>query len=391
MKNIINLYLVEYAIASLLRQKGKNIFIAIILTLLTFLLTSIFFITSSIRYELNQTVDALPEITVAQIQGGKHYDIDVSKADEILNITGVTSAIPRVWGYYYFKNAGVNFSIVGIDEFEEAYKNSLESATKDFELLENGMLIGKGVRNILTKSYFKEYFNFILNDGSLKRIDIVGEFDADTELESNDMIVMSKDNIRKIFNMSEDKATDIVVNLSNIDEVQTVASKIQLLFPNTRIITKNDLKISYQNIFDYKGGVFLALFIISLFTFFIIIYDKASGLTSEQTREIGILKALGFKIDDILKEKFYEGMIISLFSYIFGVILAFGFVYIFNAPILQDIFTGYSELKTSFNMPFILDIQTLVIVFFLSVPIYISATIIPSWRVATMDAEEVMR
>lgn len=391
MKNIINFYLLEYAIGSLLREKSKNIFIVIILTFLTFLLTAVFFITSSIRYELNQTVDALPEIIVAQTQGGKHYDIDVAKVDDIINIAGVISAIPRVWGYYYFKNAGVNFSIVGIDEFEEPYKKSLASATKDFELLENGMLIGKGVRETLTKNYYKEYFNFILSDGSIKKLDILGEFDADTQLESNDMIVMSKDNIRQIFNMDENKATDIVVNVSNVDEVQTVASKIQLLFPNTRIITKNDLKISYQNIFDYKGGVFLALFIISLFTFFIIVYDKASGLSSEQTREIGVLKAVGFKIDDILKEKFYEGMIISLFSYIFGVTLAFAFVYIFNAPILQDIFTGYSELKTSFNLPFILDIQTLVIVFFLSVPIYILATIIPSWRVATMDAEEVMR
>ena len=391
MKNIINLYLLEYAIGSLLRQKSKNIFILIILSLLTFLLTSVFFITSSIRYELNQTVDALPEIIVAQTQGGKHYDIDVSKVDEILNITGVNGATPRVWGYYYFKNAGVNFSLVGIDEFEEPYKKSLKNATKDFESLENGMLIGSGVRDVFSKSYYKEYFNFILSDGSLKRLDIVGEFDADTELESNDMIIMSKDNIRKIFNINENKATDIVINVSNVDEVQTVASKIQLAMPNTRVITKNDLKISYQNIFDYKGGVFLALFIISLFTFFIIIYDKASGLTSEQTREIGILKAVGFKIDDILKEKFYEGIIISLFAYIFGVILALAFVYIFNAPLLQNIFTGYSELKTSFNLPFVLDIQTLVIVFLLSVPIYISATIIPSWRVATMDAEEVMR
>ncbi len=381
MKKMINFYLLEYAIGSLVRQKSKNIFITIILSLLTFLLTAVFFITSSIRYELNQTVDALPEIIVAQTKGGKHYDIDVSKADSILSITGINSAIPRVWGYYYFKNAGVNFSLVGVGEFEDDYK----------EILENGLLIGRGVRDVLKKSYFKEYFNFILSDGSLLKLDIKGEFDADTELESNDMILMSKDNLRKIFDIDETKATDIVVSVANPDEVQTVASKIQLLFPNTRIITKNDLKISYQNIFDYKGGVFLALFIISLFTFFIIIYDKASGLTSEQTREIGILKAVGFTIEDILKEKFYEGIIISLFAYIIGVILAFTFVYIFNAPLLQNIFTGYSELKTSFTLPFILDIQTLVIVFFLSVPIYISATIIPSWRVATMDAEEVMR
>ena len=116
--------------------------------------------------------------------------------------------------------------------------------------------------------------------------------------------------------MDEDKATDIVVKVANPEEIFTVASKIKLLYPDTRVITNKELEISYQNIFDYKGGLFLALFVVSIFTFFIIIYDKASGLTSEEKKEIGILKAIGWQVEDVLKEKFYESFIISL-SHIF--------------------------------------------------------------------------
>ena len=391
MRNKINIYLIEYAINSILRQKYKAIFITIVFTLLIFLLTSIFFITNSLRYELDSTVESLPEITIQNLKAGRVVDIDVDMVDDILGIAGVNDAVARVWGYYYFKNGGVNLSLVGIDEYEKQYKKSFTNLVDKFDLNSPSMILGVGVKQVFKDSYYEEYFNFIKPDGTLKKVNIAGVFDGDTKLESNDVIVMSKDLLREIFDMSEDKATDIVVKVANPQEVATVASKIELMFPNSRVITKQDLKVSYQNIFDYKSGVFLALFIIALFTFFIIIYDKASGLSSEEKREIGILKAIGWRVDDVLKEKFYEAFIISFFSYIAGVSLAVGYVYIFQAPLLKNIFIGYSDLKVSFELPFIFDIQTLALVFLLTIPIYVGATIIPSWRVATLEADEVIR
>ncbi|WP_321470336.1 FtsX-like permease family protein [Halarcobacter sp.] len=395
MKNKINIYLIEYAINSILRQKFKNLFILFVFTFLTALLCSVFFISNSIKYELNTTLKSLPQITVQKVKAGRHYDINVDAIDEILNIAGVSDAVARVWGYYYFENAGVNFSVIGIDEFENQYKNSLNKLVKDVdfsELEENSsMIIGKGVEKILHENYYKEYFNFIKPDGKFKKVNIAGVFQDNLELESNDTIVLPKELALEIFGMDQNKATDIVVKVANPEEIFTIASKIKLLFPDTRVITNKELEISYQNIFDYKGGLFLALFIISIFTFFIIIYDKASGLTSEEKKEIGVLKAIGWKVEDVLKEKFYESFIISFMAYILGIFIAFGFVYILNAPLLKEIFTGYSQLKTSFELPFVLDFNTLFLVFFLSVPIYIAATIVPSWRSATIETDKVIR
>lgn len=395
MKNKINLYLIEFAINALLRNKSKNIFILVLFTLLISLLTSVFLITGSIKHELQSTVDALPQITVQKIKAGRHNEIDISVADKILNIAGVSEAIPRVWGYYYFENAGVNFSVVGIEQYATQYKDTFSKLVEKFDFEELGsqssMVVGRGVQEVMRSSYYKEYFNFIKPDGKLKKVALAGVFDGDTQLESNDMILMSNELVREIFDMRESMATDIVVKVPNIDEVETVVSKIKLLYPDTRVISSSDLKISYQNIFDYKSGVFLALFIISLFTFFMIIYDKSSGISSEEKREIGILKAIGWRVDDILKEKFYESFILSFFAYTFGLLLAFGFVYLLQAPLLREIFVGYSQLKTSFELPFVFEVQTLFLVFLLSVPIYIAATIIPSWRASTLEVDEVIR
>jgi len=395
-KEKINLYLIQYAINAILRQKSKNFFILTIFILLTFLLTSIFFISNSIKYELNSTVEALPQITVQKIKAGKSYDIDTSVVDDILTITGVTDAVARVWGYYYFENVGVNFTIVGLDTYENQYKKSFENIVKKFDLNElsenSSMIVGQGVFESFKKGYYlQNYFNFIKPDGSIKKLTIAGTFNSDIQLESNDVIIMSKENIREIFDINEDKTTDIVVKVANPEEIDTIAQKIKLIYPDTRVVTSEDFKVSYQNIFNYKSGIFLTIFIISLFTFFIIIYDKSSGLSSEEKREIGILKAIGWTVDDVLKEKFYESFIISFLAYMIGIISAFAFVYLFQAPLLREVFVGYSELKTTFELPFVFDFQTLFLVFFLSVPIYIAATIIPSWRTATLETDEVIR
>jgi ABC-type lipoprotein release transport system permease subunit len=394
-KNRINLYLIEFAINATLRAKGKNIFIMVVFTLLTALLTTIFFITASIKYELKLTLNSLPDIIIQKVKAGRVYDIESSRVDDIITIVGVSSAVPRVWGYYYFANAGVNLSIVGINQYEKQYRDGLEDIVNkiDFDKLESNssMVVGVGVKKIMESSYYNNYLNFIKPNGELKRVDVGGVFTKDTELETNDMILMSQNDAREIFAIAKNLSTDIIVKVANKKEIPTIAQKIKLLYPDTRVITKDDLKISYQNIFNYKSGIFLALFTITLFTFFMIIYDKTSGLSSEEKREIGVLRAVGWSIDDILKEKFYEASIISIFSYTIGVILAFAFIYIFQAPLIRGIFEGYSELRTSFNLPFIFDIQTLSLIFFLSVPIYIGATIIPAWRASSLDVDEVIR
>ncbi len=389
----INIYLIEYAINSILRAKTKNIFILVIFSILVFLLSSLFLVTNGIKKELETTVHSLPEIIVQKQKASRVVDIPIIRADKILELKGVSSAIPRVWGYYYFANAGVNLSIVGIDQYDIQYKKLFETLTNkfDFSDMSNSMIVGVGVKKILDKNYYKNYFNFIKPDGKLEKIYIKGVFKSQTSLESNDLMLLNIDSARKIFDIKEDMATDIVVKVANPLEISNIAYKIKALYPDSRVITKVDLEVSYENIFNYKSGLFLALFIVSIFTFFMIIYDKSSGLSDEQKKEIGILKALGWKIDDILKAKFYESFIISFIAFCSGIIFSFFFVFILKAPILRDVFTGYSVLKPIFDIPFTFDMEMFALIFFLSVPIYISATIFPSWRASTLDADEVIR
>jgi len=395
MNRMFNFSLIEYALLSITKRGSKNIFIFFILTFLIFLLSSVLMISDAIKYELQTTVSHLPEITLQRLQAGKQVNIPVQRLDELLSIEGVQTAIPRVWGYYYFKAAGVNFSLVGIDAYEDQYKTSLQNIVDEHNMsaLEknNAMLIGSGVQKVLQENYYQDFFNFVTFDGKWQKVFIQGTFHSDLSLEANDIILISKTLAHSIFGMPETEVTDIVLKIANLREISTIITKINNLYPDMRAITKDDIRVSYQNIFDYKSGFFLTLFMVSAFTFFIIIYDKASGLSSEEKKEVGVLKALGWSIDDILKERFYESFILSLFAFILGITFSIGYVFILDAPLLRDIFIGYSQLKPSFHLPFYLNFGMVAILFFLSVPVYVAAVIIPSWRASTLDADEVMR
>lgn len=391
----INVLLLDYALGSLKRQGGKSLFIFLVLCLLIFLLASVLMIADAIKVELNTTLKTLPQITLQRFVAGKQTNVSVERVDTILAFNGVERAIPRVWGYYYFKPAGVNFSIVGIDAYEEPYKKRLSELTQTFDLStlekEGGMIVGEGVQNVLRENYYSDFFNFITPKGERYPLKIAGVFHSDIALESNDLMLVPKQAAYTIFGIPPEEATDIVVHVSNPVEIPTIVQKITERYPDLRAITQDDLRISYQNIFDYKSGFFLSLFIVCVFAFFIVIYDKASALSSEERREIGILKALGWRMSDIVHAKFYESFVMAFSAFITGFCAALFFVYVLQAPLLRSVFIGYSELKPPFRLPFSVDVKMIVLLFFLSVPVYIAATLIPSWKAACLDADEVMR
>jgi len=317
--------------------------------------------------------------------------MDERIVEEILEIEGIEGAPGRVWGYYYFSSAQVYFTLMGVDEFEIEKRDMLIDIVKEQTFEDSSMVVGVGVLELLKKNYYKEYFNFIKEDGEIKKMFISGSFSSASRLESNDIIVMNKDALRDIFGFKPYEVTDIAINVTNKREISTIALKLTQSYPNHTILTKDDMRVSYENIFNYKSGLFLMLFIITFFTFFVIIYDRLTGVSSEQRREIGVLKAIGWRVEDLLKSKLYESLLLSLFAYLLGTMLALIFVYLLGAPLLRDLFLGHQEMKPPFELLFVFDIESLFLLFLLSVPPYVASTIIPAWRVATVDADEVMR
>ena len=388
----MNRYFLDFTISSLLIYKKRNFFILFMLTLLIFLSGSLLFIASSLKKELLEASSEIPRIIVQKRVGGRLHDIEISKILELVSIEGVERVVPRVWGLYRFDRLDVSFSIVGVDRFDYDYLQELRGAAKILtKSPQNGMVVGKGVYEILRKSYYENSFNFLLPKGGMKRLDIVGVFDARNRLLSNDMILLSAENARKILGIRDGYATDLALFVPNPDEVATIASKITLLDPTLDVITKEKIQSGYEKIFDLKGGLFLLLFLMVLVTFFMIVSDRFSALGSQEKKETAILKAIGWSIRDILKEKFFESFFIATSAYFLGISMALFYVFGLQAPLLGEVFTGASAIRPPLQLSYDVPVSTYLLLFLLTVPLYIAAVIIPVWRIAVSDIDEVIR
>ena len=368
-------HITDFTLSSLWRRKGKNTILVLVYTAVIFLLASVILFTNSVKKEAAHVLQDSPELIVQRMMGGRHDVIPVKYADRIRTITGVTTASPRLWGYYYDPIVGANYTVM---------------VPLDATVEHGQVIIGAGVSRVL-KVWGGDSMEFRASDGSILSLTVKNTLAPESELVSADLILMSENDFRNLFGMPKDFATDIAVWVKNPKERPMAALKVARMFPETRQILKEEILRTYNAAFDWRSGMMIVILTSSLFAFLILAWDKASGLGPEERREIGILKAIGWETGDVLLMKFWEGMVISFSAFGVGILLAYVHVYFMSAFIFEPALKGWSVLYPRFTLTPNINPFELTVVFFLTVVPYTVMTIVPAWRAATVDPDSMMR
>ena len=377
------------------KHKSKHIAIFIISILIVFLISSVLFISNSLKKEVFFTLNNQSDFVIQKTNNGKIFDTPISWIDDFSSINGLKNLQQRVYGQYYFMPENVYFTIVGVDLFEENTNKNINDLLKTLNIsnfLQNdSMIIGNGIKKIFDKYHYFDSYDFKLLDKNTINIKIFKDLPKEANLVANDLIIMDINLAKKILNIDEENSTDIVLNVPNDLEKQNIKEQLILKHSNIRILQKENLKKEYENMFNYKGGIFLVLFIVVIFTFILILYQRYSMISSSDKKEIGILKAVGWSIKDIIKLKIIENFIVGFMAFIIGVIVAYIFVFILNAPILKNIFIGFSNVQNDFILNANIEFSTLITLFLFFIIPFLSAVLIPVWKIAVIDANESMK
>jgi ABC-type lipoprotein release transport system permease subunit len=359
----------------LIRRKGKHAALFLVYTLIVFLLSSVFFFTQAVKKEASLVLDDAPEIIVQRLVAGRHDLMPEQAVEKISAITGVDSVRGRLWGYYYDPVFHANYTLVVPPEFRYGAGD---------------LVVGKGVAR---SSIVSEggLMPLKTHDGTIVTLTVRDTLSSDSELVSSDLILISETDFRSIFGIRKGLFTDLGVSVRNPKEIATIAGKIKKMLPDSRPVTRSEILRTYDAVFNWRGGIMLLILSGCVIAFMIFSWDKAAGLSAGEKKEIGILKATGWETSDVILLKFWEGMIMSLTSFLGGVVLAYLHVFFTSSVLFSPVLKGWSVLYPEFRLVPFIDAYQVAAVFCLTVLPYTAATIIPAWKAANADPDAVMR
>ncbi len=367
--------ILDFTLSSLARRKGKNIALVFVYTVLVLLLASVMFFTHALRKEAVLVLRDSPSMIVQRMVAGRHDLIPENYLDQIRTVKGVSAVRGRLWGYYFDPVVGANYTLLSPESFDHTA---------------GSIVIGAGVSRSRSAAP-GDILPLRGYDGQLSYFTIAGLLPSDSELVSADLMLLSEADFRKLFHLPAGVYTDVILDVRNSREVATVAGKIVRILPDTRPISRSEVLRTYDSIFDWRSGIVVVILSAVALAFIIFAWDKASGLSAEEKKEIGVLKAIGWETSDVLWLKFWEGTVISITSFLAGILLAYVHVFLTPTVLFEPVLKGWSILYPEFRLVPEISPYQVATMFFLTVVPYTVSTIIPSWRAATIDPDAVMR
>ena len=368
-------YLIDYTLSSLARRKARNLGLLLVYTLIVFLLASVMLFTHALRQAAAEVLAGAPEVILQRMVAGRHDLIPPGYLERIGRIRGVQQKEGRLWGYYYDPVVKANYTFMVPGNQDIAAGTLLVGA---------GMARARGlaVGNLISfRSYSGKLFSFT----------ITHILPRDSQLISADLVLISEADFRSFFAIAPGYFTDIALSVANPLEVHNVAAKLSQQFPDSRPILREEILRTYESIFNWREGIVLTLASLAILAFAIFAWEKASGLSADEKREIGILKAIGWETGDVLKMKFWEGALVSLAAFLIGYLAAYLHVFRFSSSLFAPVLKGWAVLYPRFELNPVIDGFQVATLFFFTVFPYAAATLVPIWRAAITDPDAVMR
>ena len=368
-------YLIDYTVAAMLRRRAKNVGLLAVYTTIVFLLASVMLYSSALKHEASLLLEEAPELVVQRMIAGRHDLVPANYLEQLRGIRGVRQVEGRLWGYFFDPTVNANYTFMVPTE----------------RLIEPGTIV---IGDAIARARGSDVGDVLAFRGAgetLFPFQVAEVLPHESAIVAADLVLLSEADFRGFFGVPPGRFTDIALTVANPQEVRTIAEKVVSSLPDTRPILREEMQRTYAALFDWREGIVLVLLVGALLAFAILAWEKASGLSADERREIGVLKAVGWGTGDVLKMKLWEGALLSSLAFLLGFTLAYWHVFGTSAAILASAMKGWAVLYPDFELTPTVDGLQLASLFVLTVFPYTASTLVPVWRAAVTHPDVVMR
>jgi ABC-type lipoprotein release transport system permease subunit len=386
-----HLNLLFTAVGNILRNKVRSLVLILCLVAVLFPFITALSISEGIKFQSLISVEEGADIYVTMDYFGSNAPISLDYLDRFKKMDGVTKVYPRIVGRTYFVNRLA--TIVGI--LPENIPKSIH-LSKGGTFRERGeVVIGKG----LAKEFrLQPGVRFSLSVNPSKLFRVAGIFDSDATIWSANLILMSFEDASDFFKI-RGMATDILIYtrlgyapiLAKEIQEKIKAIKADQFETSLRVQDKSLIRRYFQRGFNYKAGVFAALYTVA-FALAIPALLIVSGFgQAERRKEIGIIKATGWQTQEVMEMVALENLIISLTSAPLAILMAMAWLKLFNGAFIAQFFIAEIGLMAPFPVPSRFLPLPCILAFLFAIVLMMSGSLYTTWKTAATPPVEAMR
>jgi ABC-type lipoprotein release transport system permease subunit len=366
----------------------RSVVVALSLTAILFPLVTALAISEGLRFQAEIAVRAGADFFVSTDLYGGSGAISVAFLEELSALKGVTHATARVVGRTYFANRLV--AVIGIDReslltLKPLVRGTLPDARGE-------VLVG---RSVADEFAVEPGIRFTLALNNKKVFKSVGTI-SPTCLWGSDVLIMHLEDANEFFRIKGD-ASQLLLYTSpkDVSVVKKSLSDLGKLketpWSQVQIQDRAHIEQRLGSGYGYKGGIFVVLFVIgTALAVSAFLVTSGFGL-KELDKEIGLLKAVGWRTWEVLEKVVIENLLISLTAVSLSVLLSMVWIKGLNGILIAQFYVAEVGLIPNVDIPSRYLPSHAVFYLLFALVVTLIGSLFSTWRKARITPTELMR
>ncbi|HVX09692.1 MAG TPA: FtsX-like permease family protein [Pirellulales bacterium] len=355
-------------------------------------------ICGGIARESSEAIEEGADLYVTGMQFGRHVPVPLAAATELADLPGVVKVVPRIVGKLAIGADRHTALVVGMPPEEVPAEASFVSGELFGATDANELIVGGELAARLRLQVGSQVPPFYSNRKGERVSKVVGIFSPAAPLWQANLIFTSFDTAARLFDQPA-LATEMLVYCRAGSEEELAAAIRRKLHRIADDGSRFDVRVSGRDAARalwtaaaaHRDGLFHLHCLLAVSTGILTVLVTSGFGGTERRQEVGILKTIGWRTDEILFRNVTEGLLLTLAGASLAVLVAWLWLDVFNGWAIANLFVPGLSWRPHVRVPFALTPLPVVLAGLLAWVLVTSGSLYTTWRTAMTPPASVLR